>query len=617
MDWIAHWVGAAGDPVQVTVRIAALALAWLLAWVVISIPFAILYAALRNILEAAAKALASGVNFLKGAIVNSIGQIGDNFRALAHPDRLRVIVVDQIRALRKAARKSAREVRDLINRYDRLVGRAGGAGGQLVKRLQDVEANVDQLGSKLRIIKIKDLEELIKTHGGNAVPWFRAIFVTVFAIAIMGVNTLLLFTFFKDLIHFRIPYVTIPSGMIFAALYTFVELVFGIGLEIANEAHGKQKGIGFAQFVLCVFIFVAIATEVGLYVVMSAGIHWPWTGHAPAFLNGWLGGLGIIIGGGVAWAGYLMGNQWAAVLRGGEMLSLKRQAEFLNNKIKALPDQITAVHEAAQRATLTSGGERSPAADEFDKDAETTLAARLKDLAKRLEDLRAEYVSPVAPAHEADASGRRYLILGLAVATVVVGVCNAMFNANFLLRTSLADLGPYAAPAIAGVFALIAFICGRFATSAYQVGVANEDGGKLILTQHGGGVTQWLALGTAGVMLVVGAWAATSGFSQFSLGMILLSVTLNMGSFVLGGFLDDVLNGLWFLASAVLQSIWTLVLSIAISILGLLWVVAQVFPWAFKLIGYPMLWIYQTIAGMMSRGGHGRGGAERANSAAA
>jgi len=604
MDLTTFFASANGDPVKLVILIAQFLLACLAAWLIIAVVFLPFYSGLKWLIDTVIESIASAAKWLFARAGAIAAKIGESFGSLADAGKMKVLLVDQIASLKATARNATAKVERQLKRYRSESLKASQAEGGVPGLITRIDAELERLRAAPRI----DPESL-KIEVDRGINLFRAIFLTLFAVSVMAINTALLNEFFRGLIPYTIPYLYIPLALVIALVYTFVEFVFGLVLEIENERRRGQS-VGFFQIVLVMLILVVVLVEVGLYTLLSFEIAWPWPEGmtVPQWLNGWLGLMGLIIGGGVTVAGYAMGDAWAKVMRANAVFNMKKQARLLDGVLSALTNRINQVDTVLSAAKGRIGAGSDPASLAAGEDIRKKIETEIDHLGKKLGAIEYKTFRDVDDAGPGEAIRRQAFAIGIALAAVCFLTGNTLLHIRFWNSTPIGEIAAWAAPALAAVLALGMAGAGRLAATQFVLTTAfasaNEPGEQR-LTHHGLGPTQWVAVAAAIAIAAFGIWAATNGFARLSVGLIMASLALNGLCFIIGAFLEEIVRALGVGLLALGRSGLALIFMIGGLVVGLVWVLMHVLHILIGVIAAPALWLWRQFVPLFSRGAKG------------
>ena len=598
---------ASGDPLQLVFYWASVALAALIAWFLIAIVFLPFYFGIKTAVDLmvsrvrhSAFAIAAVAHRIFGGIVSSFGRLGT-------ANEVKVFLQSDIRSLRHAIDAARVGISKQFRRYRRVTERVASTSGGVPGVMRRVNQEID------RLQRVPQLDaESIKTAKGRSVAWFRAILITAFWIGIVALNTIMLHEFFKGLIPFRIALfgLTFEVAWAISIFYTFVEFIFGFLLERTNEKREGAAGVSTMQLVLVPFILIAIAVEVALYTILSFDIQWAWpeaiATSMPPWADGWLGALGLVIGGGVVFSGYFMGAQWAEVLRNGSVISMKAQARLLSHSLDGLPERLHRLKEAVSLAQ----GRPDPTLDTVVIGHQSNLTSEIERgvnlLNEKLEAVSSARKSfpPVEDASNHEARRFRWKVLALGAGGVVAVIGNGLRMTTALSSTEIGNLGPLAPPAFATVATVLMLFAGRIAATTLVVThgrVASDNSHESHLNGHGLGITQWAGIALALLLLVFSAWAGTNGFATMDIGGLSSSLAVSVATFMVGAFLEDIVRGLAFFVEVLARCV-------AGGALGLVALLALVASWILagllftvEILSGPALWLWRTFRGPRAR----------------
>ncbi|MFZ4071956.1 MAG: hypothetical protein ACOYJ6_17860 [Caulobacterales bacterium] len=587
MSWI--WE-AANTPTAAALQWLAVALIAVVGWLILSIVFFLPYLGVAWLTNLSSKGVGAAATTLFASARTVWEGVSVQFEKLADPNNLSVLLVgkiDETRAFAERALKGLKrerkkhEKRGAMGERD-VLARVRNAMGRLDK-VQPIELDDDQ-ASKL---------------SGRAMAWVRAILFTILAVAIVLVNTFLLNEFFKGFFPQYLPVLGIQLGLVFSIMYTFVELGFGFTLERINEKREEEgrQGVGAMQLVLVSFIIVAVAVEVVLYALLSFEIRWPWPEEVaaalPWWMDGWLGGMGLLIGGGVCVMGYAMGDQWADVLRRMSVATIKKRTEVLNRTINALPQQVRDINSAL---------DRTPAAAPADGSAPRSsgmLDSQISRLEESLNRLSGAEVAGAAPAVGRHATAQRWLAPVLAGAGVLMAAGVIVQQAISLSNSDIAEWGWWA-PLFVAFLVSVALLIGGFLARprflGHGVGPSRQDGGQL----HVEGVPMngwgWLGVAIGLFSLAFGVWIVLEDFPLIDLRMLALTIILSLVMFGLGFVVESIGAGLAFMLNALFRGI----LASLIALVGVLVSVMRAALWILqftaRLIAAPAVFLMRILA---------------------
>ena len=592
-----------GDPLQLVIYWGIVAFAFLVAWFVLAVAFLPFYFGIKAAIDAVVGKIRGGAQSA-GELARQLFQgIAQSFSRLGTTAEVKVFLLSDIRALARAVDETRSTVSKSLKKFQRVTQRAAASAGGVPGVMRRVHEEIDRLHT------VPQLDaESIKIAKGRSVAWFRAILITAFWIGIVALNTVMLHEFFKGLVPLRIPIfgINLEIAWAISVFYTFVEFIFGFLLERANEKREAVGGVGAMQLVLVPFILIAIFVEVALYTILSFDIQWAWpdaiAASIPAWADGWLGMLGLVIGGGVVFSGYFMGAQWAEVLRGGSVISMKAQARLLSDSLDSLPERLGRLKEAVDAVQGKLGPEANDALAREHSNFTTSVEQRVGALRDRLDaiDKIRPSLPPIEEASNHEVNRFRWKVLAFGVGGVVAVLGNVLLMTTALAVTEIGNLGPYAPPAFAVVATILMLFAGRVSASILVVThgrVTSNSGHEQQLTGHGLGVTQWAGVILAALLLVFSGWAGTSGFRSIDAGGLSSSLAVNVATFMVGAFLEDIIRGLAFFGEVIIRTLAAGLLgSVAlIALVGSLLVSTLLF--LIELVAGPAIWLWRTIRG--------------------
>lgn len=577
-----------GDPANVALRWVVALTIVALGWVVIGFLVLPAYHGIRMLVGSTIEHITSGVRWLFSNAQAQIERITRAFNAIALQDNLKSLLVDQLAQLRQTARAAAKSVNAALYRF-RTAG--GGSANNITARLNhelDRLAAVQTVGAPH--------EEAYRRRG---MTLMRALLFSLLAVALMFVNTAILYEFFRPMIRFQTQVlgVTISYAFVISLLYTVAEFSMGLALEVFSEKEDRQsEGLNVAAALMTVLIATAVIVEIFLYGILSFNIPWPWPQELreslPPWINGWLALMGLLIGGGVAVAGYLVGDQWSKVIRFSAYKSMAAQAERLNDALREFKGSIP---ELRQSADISENPAESEGAESIEQQTVAMLAA--------LKQVQTADISEMAACSPGDANMRRAFALALiALAALLIGG-NIILQSGFLARTQLGAIADWAPYAFAAIMAAAMMLFGWLAATILQATRIGRGGDaksqRFQVRDHGLGLPQIFGIIGALVMIAFGVSLATNGFSRLEFDLLLASVGLNIATFGLGAMSESIASALIFLVRMVWHMVLALVLAVAALLTGAVWLVLRALEVITGVIAAPALWLIS----LMRRGG--------------
>lgn len=593
-------ISASGDPLQLVLYWALVVLAALLAWFVLAFVFLPFYFGLKFAIDRVVASVRNWSNELGAMARRIFAGIAMSFGRLGGTNEVKVFLQNDIRSLQRTVGGAKAGVTKQMKLFRRAAERAAATTGGVPGVLRRVNDEI----TRLQTVPQLDAES-IKIAKGRTLAMFRAIVFTLFWLGIVGLNTVMLHEFFKGFVPFRIPLFgfSLEVAWAVAAFYTFLELVFGFALEKENEKRDEGHGIGPMQIVLLFFIMVAIAVEVALYTILSFEIQWDWPAaiaqSMPAWANGWLGLLGLVIGGGVVLSGYFMGAQWAEVFKGNAVLSMRNQARVLSASLDRLPQKLQQLKDAVNVVQ----GKLDPTANdtlvrETDK-VRTEIERHVGLLNAKLDDAEQRKYPPVTDASSHEARRFRWKVLAFGAGGIVAVLGNVLRMTAALNGTEIRDFGPLAPPIFAAVATILMLFAGRVAATTLVVthtrSSTSDDQRDMHLIGHGLGMAQWGGIVLALLLLLFSAWAGTNGFRSMDVGGLTSSLAVNVATFMVGAFLEDIVRGLVFFAEAIARTVGGAVTAL-VAFLGLgAAIVVAALHFLIELIAAPALWLMRVF----------------------
>ncbi|HEX6980228.1 MAG TPA: hypothetical protein VF342_13100 [Alphaproteobacteria bacterium] len=378
--------------------------------------------------------------------------------------------------------------------------------------------------------------------------WLRAVAFGLFALLLVGINTLMLKEFFASLVP-PVKILGVPLPLVAAFLFSIVELIFGACFAFVDE---RSTGAYVARLILSLAIGALAVLEGGFYARFGTELEFdPFSAFwapdkAPLWTRTWFGVFGPLVVLGMAFCGHMLFVAFRELFRDSVVRQYRR---FLDLRTRHA-DQIQKMLEAAQDRTSDLAAALKDLNTEYGA-AEKALPKVADELAKaraqleaalsRAQEIRLEPFKEVGRAEmlrtflgclfQAGSTGIAYVVIALAF-----GVFG--FNAPV-------TIGGVLLPGVAiAIGELVLTLGAGYAASRTTVATCDGDSAPTPVSS-GVGIRRLAAYAVAVAVIVANAVVLLHEATVVGAMWFALTCAANFWLFVVGGRLGLALAATW------------------------------------------------------------------------